>query len=734
MPMIEIGEIERYADGSLKDFVGDATDDDLINLSECSSIVLQVSSTESVISFRRDATNAADLTVESGSWGNIDYVKQYKTSDGYFAHAIVTSNGWLIGNGGVTDGSVFRQIESIASEMVVKDVISNDYLSRIYSILSRYSLGHFVIKAPDGTYGVVFTDRYHISNLEPGQYIVCPNVYSYSKKGTYDSGLSPVDAAIRITYTDNYGVNRRNVMTYNWKVMPSSTGLSFGVDAYASNDNGAGVGRSTASLADNVNFFGKYYSRNSLPVTPGKIYLGNHIFDRTSIEIFKVLNPIGAAVVGESIQVNYQVNYIANTNPVVRFAIPEGFDFNSATLSKGTYTYDAAPRVVTWYLNDCAQNNYITLSLKAVKSGKYSLASSLNNNYVYEFDLSVNEYGALISANNLQKYYKGPEKLNAYLKDVKNNPIVGENVIFKINGIDYARQTDGNGVASIAINLNSGEYDITASYNGRFGSNSTAVKVKVLDTISGSDIVKRYRNDTQYYAKFIDTAGNPLANTDVSFNINGVFYTRTTDANGVARLNINLNPGEYILTAINPINGDQCANNVKVLTVLEDGHNLTKYYRNDSVYSIKVLDGKGNPNAGVNVTFNINGVFYTRTTNESGYANLNIRLQPGEYIVTAQYNQLMYTNIVTVLPVLFANDTVSYTNESNFLCLLINGTGNPYANRTITFNIGGVVYTNVTDEEGIANLFVNLPDGEYVVTSTYDEYNINNRITIKAKN
>lgn len=160
-------DAEHYADGGVRQDTGQ-TADDLINLSECSSAVLQVSDNEGVICVRRDAANAADSYIESGSWGDIGYLKQYKTSGGYFSHAIVTSNGWLIGNGGVTDGSVFRQIESIASEMVVTNQITNDYLSRIYKIMSRYSLGHFVIKAADGTYGVVFSNLYHVSKLQPG--------------------------------------------------------------------------------------------------------------------------------------------------------------------------------------------------------------------------------------------------------------------------------------------------------------------------------------------------------------------------------------------------------------------------------------------------------------------------------------------------------------------------------------------------------------------------------------
>ena len=728
-----MGEVEQYADGSPKNNVEETcVDDDLINMSECSSIVLHVSDNEGVISFRRDATNQVDIQIRSGVWGDIHYVKQYKEPDGYFAHVFVTSNGWLIGNGGVTDGSVFRQIESIACEMVVNNIISDAYLSRVYNILSQYSLGHFVIKAPDGSYGIAFSDRYYTGKLQPGQYLVCPNIYSYSQKGYYDTSLSPVDAAIRLGYTDSYGINRRDLITYDWKFTTSPNGLYSSVDTYASNDNGAGVGSSTGGLADSINYLDKnYISRNSLPGTPDKIGLGTYVFENTNIEIFKLLSPISTALVGENIEIKFQVNYIKKSSPAVRFAIPEGFDFNSASVSKGSYTYYADSRNLLWNLNDCDSNNYITLSLKAVKSGKSDLYFSLDNNFVNSVGLSANTYGTSMSAANVNKYYKGPEKLNVYLMDSSNCPVVGENVVIKINGQTYTRQTNENGVASLGLNLNAGSYDATVSYNGRFGSNSASANIKISDTISGSDIVKFYKNDTQYYAKFLDTSGNPLANRDVSFNINGVFYTRTTDGSGVAKLNINLIPGDYILTAINPVNGEQYSNKVKVLTILTDGHDVTKYYRNDSTYSVKVLDGMGNPLANTDVSFNINGIFYTRQTNASGYANLNLRLQPGEYIVTADYKGLRYSNKVKILPVLFADDAVSYTNESNFSVKLIDGTGNPYANQTIEFNINGVKYTNVTDVQGVAILIVGLPDGEYIVTSGYDEFSISNKITIK---
>ena len=88
-----------------------------------------------------------------------------------------------------------------------------------------------------------------------------------------------------------------------------------------------------------------------------------------------------------------------------------------------------------------------------------------------------------------------------------------------------------------------------------------------------------------------------------------------TGDKGLARLNINLNPGEYIVTAMNPVTGDLTANNIIVLSRIIENADLVKYYRNASQYAVKVIgdDGKA-VGAGESVTFNINGVLYTRQT------------------------------------------------------------------------------------------------------------------------
>ena len=122
-------------------------------------------------------------------------------------------------------------------------------------------------------------------------------------------------------------------------------------------------------------------------------------------------------------------------------------------------------------------------------------------------------------------------------------------------------------------------------------------------------------------------------------------YTRETDANGYAGLNINLNPGTYIITAI--YNDCMVSNTIKVLPTLV-ASDLTKKYGVASPFRVTVLDSRGNKLVGVSVSFNINGVFYERTSNADGIASLNINLMAGKYIVTSSYNNCAISNTVTV--------------------------------------------------------------------------------------
>ena len=328
--------------------------------------------------------------------------------------------------------------------------------------------------------------------------------------------------------------------------------------------------------------------------------------------------------------------------------------------------------------------------------------------------------------------YHDGTRLVAKLTDYQGKPIVNATIYFNINGVNYARTTDANGTASIALNLESGAYPVIVAYNGSasYSKISKNITVTINPSIIADDLVKMYKNDTKFSAKFLGSDGKVLANTTVKFNINGVLYTRTTNNDGVGSLAINLRPGEYVLTAYNPVTGEQQGFNitVKSLIVTQD---LTKYYMNASSFQATIYDKNGSLAVGKNVTFNINGVFYTRTADENGVVSLAINLRPGEYIITTIYEELDIGNNVVVLPTLVTSDlNMTYRDGSKFTAQTLDGQGKPLVNQNVTFNVNGRLYFKTTGDDGVASLTINLMSGKYIITSYWNDFQTGNTIII----
>ncbi len=330
------------------------------------------------------------------------------------------------------------------------------------------------------------------------------------------------------------------------------------------------------------------------------------------------------------------------------------------------------------------------------------------------------------------KYYGGSENLEISFK-LFNQTMKNASLKITLNGVDYYKTTNDEGKTSLALNLDSGVYDARVSYMYIL---TQKAKVTINPTVEGKDLIKMYGNASKYYAKFIDSQGQILKNTDVKFNINGVQYTRKTNGSGIAGLNINLNPGEYIITATNPVTGEMHSNNIYISASIVENNDLTKYYRNASQYSVRLMDDNGNPvGKGVSALFNINGVFYNRTSDENGYVKLNINLRPGDYIITAEYNGYKVSNNIKVLPVLVGSDlTKQVFDLTPFSVKLVDGQGFPLIGKVITLNINGVMYNRTTDLLGYARLNINLWPGQYIVTSMYAENGAitSNKVTITS--
>ena len=341
------------------------------------------------------------------------------------------------------------------------------------------------------------------------------------------------------------------------------------------------------------------------------------------------------------------------------------------------------------------------------------------NNVTYSKSEDTRE--PVIYGEDLSMYYKNGSRYEVSIyQDGKliNSQNNDSKVIFNVNGVNYTKELV-NGKASIGINLNPGNYTITTFYHYTDGLATKTNNIEVLSTILANDVVKFFRNGTQYCAKFLDGCGSPLVNASVIFNINGVFYKKQTDDNGMAKLNINLRPGVYILTAMHPDTLMYGSNIIVLSTIL--ANDVVKFFRNGTQYCAKFLDGCGSPLVNASVTFNINGVLYKKQTDYEGIARLNINLFPGKYILTAMHpDGLMYGYNITVLSTIHGDDIVKFfRNGTQYCAKFLDGCGSPLVNASVTFNINGVFYKKQTDDNGMARLNINLFPGEYILTAIH---------------
>lgn len=252
-------------------------------LTGCCSVVYQMNGTDSIISFRRDANNTADIYIEEIDWHGKNAIKQYKTDGGYFSQVIITSDGWIIGYGGIDDGEDSEKVENITATMISDDgTISEEGLVEIQNIKSRYKMGHVVIKAPNGNYGVAMADTHFRGKLAPGDYISVPNRQSYYREGNFSlSDPDKIKTMNELAITDGFGITRRDITTFVFHSVDNSSFKGNVTDIYLSNDDGSVYEiMNSTNLYDDVHFRDILIEGSSLPIAPAYMAIGTIEFSQ----------------------------------------------------------------------------------------------------------------------------------------------------------------------------------------------------------------------------------------------------------------------------------------------------------------------------------------------------------------------------------------------------------------------------------------------------------------------
>ena len=699
--------------------------------------------TSNVTFFDRASLNSfSDLyalisTNESVIYLNKSYNYNFIT-DGHFKEGIVIDHNLTIyGNGFTLDGENSVRIFKVnASDVVFRDIvfINSNVFSDGGAVWGKSTSINCTFKNNHANYG---------GALYSGSAINCTFTSNYASS---NGGATCNVYVINCIFTDNVAdacggaMNGNSALNCTFKNNSAMYGGAINLGSaikctfetnYASSWGGAG---------DQLSAVNCIFKNNTAPE-------GGAIFDGLADScIFKTDcdTVVDTDIVKPNLNIsNFTSVYNSGDKVTFNLTAKSGFKITDSNIQVKVYKNDVL------ILSDYFLSN--EQWIPKLDAGSYSaVINATEFDVTSNITLKINKLSTKISVSNITIVYNGGKyfylkdelstliegaKISAIIAliDENNNTLADKSVLFNINGHDYVRTTDSNGTAMISINLNSGEYVINVKFNGdeNYAESSNNFSIKIKPTLIANDLTKFFRNESQFFVKVLDKTGNIKANTNVNFNINGVFYTRQTNSSGIAKLNINLQPGEYIITSINEETGEMISNTITVLSLIQENHDLEKYYRNESQYTVKVFNKDGSIAAGVDVTFNINGVFYTRQTNSSGIAKLNINLQPNDYIITAEYQDCNVSNNIKVKSVLYAQDMkMNYKDGSKFQTKLVNGKGEAYSMQYITFNINGAFYNRITDEEGIARLNINLMPGEYIITSSYNFASISNKITI----
>ncbi len=539
---------------------------------DCCSAIVQGYNNNSAISFRRDSTSAVTLNVTHNS----SMVKQCKSSGTYFFHVLISKDGWIVGNGGLDNTTTCHQIENYAVSMINDGKISDVTFNNIVNLKKGNYKGHFVIKAPNGTYALYINNdgntKRETGTLLPGQYLVVPNDPTYFHKGYFQDVISTTNlstASRLLAARDMYNVNRRDIVTYYVKLNDAYTQVKI----YACNDDGRYVNKSTGNLVDSIRTNTQYFPASSIPAVPNSIVID---------EFDLITRKINTTIQSENLTTN-DPTITLKASVKDEYGNPVNYGFVSVLVNDKTLKYSNGTDATFNVINGTVSVKIRIVDIWKRKNhtyqfryfGKNNYESKLGNKAVITLANLVNLNTSHAKSTNFGTNVTITANVNFKLNGSKVND---GKVLFKINGKTIKNKNGTtltvdvkNGTAKYNFILDPiyspRNYTITVVYsNGycREERNSTLTVNKLHAKIISPDV--KVTNKVLYVkAKLVDDTNRLIKyNTSVvSIKING---NTIRDSTGNARtfnivdgiidfnftLSANYKKGNYTLTLVIP--------------------------------------------------------------------------------------------------------------------------------------------------------------------------------------
>ena len=342
-----------------------------------------------------------------------------------------------------------------------------------------------------------------------------------------------------------------------------------------------------------------------------------------------------------------------------------------------------------------ANANHVYLPLEMKKENYSKVSAGANQSFIYITNNGVNEFvdlttqfadaniclhaftefvnglvDTVVVANDLNTVFNDSD-LNATVMDIYGNPLVGKRVVFEFNGVTYNKTTDSDGKVRLHIGLYPGVYTFSIIFIGDDDHYQSVRIVTVNVTRKATNVIcgmtQCYFNE-KLNVTLKDSSGRPLANKKVVFYLYNTHYDKTTDSNGKASLEINLNNGTH--TFIIKFNGDRSylssskTVNLKVKRAPAKV-NVPNYqvpYNSNITLNVTVKNNvTNNPISKTMIRFKVytgnNYNTYEKKTNSAGIARINLsRFSVGTHkvVISSANSNVVFASITKNIKVLSA--------------------------------------------------------------------------------
>lgn len=364
---------------------------------------------------------------------------------------------------------------------------------------------------------------------------------------------------------------------------------------------------------------------------------------------------------------------------------------------------------------------------------------SYNDGYYY--DTSSKVVSLNVSKTNVELSLKFEENGGSYKIIVEISKPISDYVRIYVDGKPYmVKSTMGKAILDV----------------GSLACGNHKIKAEMSSYIYSSDVVERdlfveFKQTVITCANFFyfnekiscpitlkDESGNAVNGAKLTVKINQKTYTVTTDASGVAWVELNLAVGDYTIEISFGGNERYFKSNLTDKFTVKSTVTLPEQfkYAYNSIYKATLLDAKGNPLKNKEVTLNIDGKTYNVLSDDNGVISYNIKMNKGNYVVslTNPVTTEAKTQSINVVSRLVGKGiTMYYGSGKYYKVRAYDDGGNVAKGVRVTIKFNGRTYYRNTDSNGYASLKISARAKTYIAYASYNGCTIKNKIVVKPR-